>query len=44
MNKFVWQAASKYKNKFGTIPSWVPGYSAWKAGEQFPFVFEREEV
>ena len=42
INKFVWQAASKYKNKFNKLPSWVPGYSAWKAGEKFPFVYERE--
>lgn len=42
INKFVWQAASKYKNKFNSLPSWVPGYSAWKAGEKFPFVYERE--
>ena len=43
VNMFVFQAGSKYKNKFGEIPTWFPNYQAWKNGEIQHFYYERKE-
>lgn len=43
INMFVFQAGSKYKNKFGTIPTWFPNYQAWKDGEVQYFTYDRKE-
>ena len=42
INLFVYQAASKYKNKFNTIPTWFPGYQAWQKGELEYFTYKRK--
>ena len=41
INRFVYEAASKYKNKFGQVPNWTPNYKRWKEGKQEYFTFER---
>lgn len=36
VNRFIYEAASKYKNKFSAIPNWIPDFALWKDG-QIPF-------
>ena len=43
VNMFVYQAGSKYKNKFGDIPTWFPNYDQWKSGDLEFFTYERRD-
>ena len=43
VNKFIYEAASKYKNKFNSIPNWIPNYQLWKKGRIPFFTYTRKE-
>ena len=36
IDRTTYEAASRYKNKLNSIPSWMPGFKQWKNG-QIPF-------
>ena len=42
VNVFVYHAASKYKNKFNSIPTWFPNYKSWKEGKIEYFTYKRK--
>ena len=42
VNRFIYEAASKYKNKFTDIPNWLPNYQAWKKGDIPFFTYDRK--
>ena len=43
VNRFVFEAASKYKNKFMQVPNWLPNYKKWKEGQIPYFTYERRQ-
>lgn len=41
LNKFIFEAASKFVDQFATVPQWIPGYKEWADGEIPFFVYTR---
>ena len=46
VNKFIYEAASKFVDQFKMIPSWIPQYDEWKAGkiQHFTYVRRADDV
>ena len=42
VNRFIYEAASKYKNKFTDVPNWLPDYQKWKAGQIQFFRYQKK--
>jgi len=44
VNQFIYEAASKYKNQFNSVPNWLPQYNDWSTGKIRVFTYERKDI
>ncbi|CAG5089183.1 Oidioi.mRNA.OKI2018_I69.PAR.g12117.t1.cds [Oikopleura dioica] len=44
VNQFIYEAASKYKNQFNSVPNWLPQYNDWSTGKIRVFTYERKDL